>query len=62
MKLTPRHRQIALLVTEGLQSKHIAARLELSERTVEWHIAKLFRKFGAHNRAGFVYRFLKDSG
>ena len=57
--MTLRQKQIMRLVVEGLQSKHIGARLEISERTVEWHIARIFRDLGVHNRARLVYKAVK---
>jgi len=57
-ELTPREREVADLIAEGLTNAEIAARLGLSLRTVEGHIARLYRKTGASRRAprraGFV--------
>jgi DNA-binding CsgD family transcriptional regulator/tetratricopeptide (TPR) repeat protein len=52
--LTAREREIAGLVAEGLTSQTIAARLYLSPRTVESHIARIFRKAGVHSRAALA--------
>jgi DNA-binding NarL/FixJ family response regulator len=41
MKLSPRLMQVAELVALGYTNKRIAARLEISERTVEGYVAKL---------------------
>ena len=48
--LTGREREIAGLVVAGLQTKAIADRLVISERTVESHIAAVYRKLGVTNR------------
>lgn len=48
-ELTRRERQVAQMLAEGLTSKEIARRLEISPRTVEVYRAKLMDKFGARN-------------
>jgi DNA-binding CsgD family transcriptional regulator/tetratricopeptide (TPR) repeat protein len=47
------HRVLALAV-EGLTSREIGERLFLSPRTVESHLARLFRKIGVRNRSELV--------
>ncbi|WP_367639585.1 LuxR C-terminal-related transcriptional regulator [Marivivens sp. JLT3646] len=48
-ELTPRERQVAKMLAEGLTSKEIARGLDISPRTVEVHRARLMQKFGARN-------------
>jgi DNA-binding CsgD family transcriptional regulator len=50
--LTGREREIAGLVVAGHPTKSIAERLVISERTVETHIASIYRKLGVSNRRG----------
>ena len=48
--LTPRERDIAALVVEGLSNAEIARRLVLSPGTVGNHIAHIMRALGMRNR------------
>jgi DNA-binding NarL/FixJ family response regulator len=48
--LTPRERQIALLVGEGYANRGISSRLMMSEKTVKGHLTRMFRKLGMSNR------------
>ncbi len=47
--LTRREREILSYLSDGLTSKEIARKLEISHRTVEVYRAKLLRKFGVNN-------------
>jgi DNA-binding CsgD family transcriptional regulator/tetratricopeptide (TPR) repeat protein len=48
--LTPREREIALLVVEGLTNRQISARLSISERTAANHVAKILDKLDLRSR------------
>jgi len=52
--LSPRECEILGLVAAGLANKEIAARLNLSHRTVEKHVESLLRKTGATSRTMLV--------
>lgn len=54
--LTPRQRQILLLLVDGVRAKEIAARLTLSETTVRNHIKAILRELGAHSQLEAVAR------
>ncbi|WP_435243150.1 LuxR C-terminal-related transcriptional regulator [Streptomyces cucumeris] len=49
--LTPREKQIAKLVSEGLTNKEIAARLVIAPRTAEGHVQRILIKLGFSSRA-----------
>ena len=48
--LTPREREIARLVGEGINNKLIARRLDITERTVKAHLGSVFAKLGVTGR------------
>ncbi len=48
--LTAREREILELLAQGLSNKIIAARLYLSVRTVEGHLANIYSRLGVHSR------------
>ncbi len=50
-RLTAREREVALLVARGLTNRRIAQKLSISERTVENHIGKIFKKLGFSSRS-----------
>ncbi|MFC8042862.1 ATP-binding protein [Nocardia sp. NPDC057353] len=49
-RLTPREREVAAWVAEGLTNRQIAEKLVLSTRTVEGHVEHLLRKLGLRRR------------
>ena len=56
--LTPREREIAALLIEGLTSKQIGKRLAISPRTVDVYRARLMRKFDAATTPLLVQKLL----
>jgi DNA-binding NarL/FixJ family response regulator len=54
--ITARELQILEHVSLGLTMKQVASRLGVSPRTVEAHLAKLYRKLGARNRVQALSR------
>ncbi|MFF8380150.1 AAA family ATPase [Streptomyces sp. NPDC015661] len=58
--LTPREREISALVAEGLTNQAVADRLCLSPRTVESHVARVYRKTGVETRAGLASLVVRD--
>jgi DNA-binding NarL/FixJ family response regulator len=52
--LTDREIEVLRLLAEGLSNKEIAARMEISEHTVKFHVASIMGKLGANNRTEAV--------
>jgi non-specific serine/threonine protein kinase len=50
-RLTPRERDVAVLIARGLSSPRIAASLVISERTADAHADNIRAKLGLHSRA-----------
>ncbi|MCL4393947.1 MAG: response regulator transcription factor [Chloroflexi bacterium] len=48
--LTERERQVLALIVRGAQNKEIAARLNITERTVKAHLASIFNRLGVNSR------------
>jgi len=49
--LTPRERQVMVLVASGLMNKQVASELSISEATVKMHRGSVMRKMGARSVA-----------
>jgi len=58
--LTPRELEILSLIVAGLANKEIAYRLEISDRTVQFHIRSVFEKTGARSRTEAAVLALKN--
>jgi DNA-binding NarL/FixJ family response regulator len=52
--LTPREKEVALLLRENLPTKQIAAELRISSITVRRHVSQLIRKLGVPTRSAAV--------
>ncbi|MFS0703723.1 response regulator [Cellulomonas sp. 179-A 9B4 NHS] len=59
--LTPRERDVAVAVAQGLSNTEVAARLHLGLATVKTHVGHLYAKLGAANRVQ-VARVVHDAG
>jgi DNA-binding NarL/FixJ family response regulator len=57
--LTPRQREILQLVAEGQSAKQIAATLDISPRTVEFHKYQAMEALGLHTNAELVHYAIK---
>ena len=56
-ELTPQELQVALQVAEGKTNKEAGAALFLSPKTVEFHLARVYRKLDLSSRAELIRRF-----
>ena len=55
-ELTPTEQRVARLVAEGRKNREVAAALFMSVRTVEWNLAKVYRKLGIRSRTELAAR------
>ncbi len=60
--LTDRERDVARLVADGASNRDIAERLHLSVRTVEAHLAHIYRKLGVASRAVLAVEAARSAG
>ena len=58
--LTPREREIALLVADGLSNKQVASRVHLSIDTVKKNLSRIYAKFGVHDRTELAARLHRN--
>ena len=58
--LTAREIEVLELLAEGLSNKAIAARLDISDQTVKFHVASICGKLGAANRTDAVRRAIRQ--
>lgn len=49
--LTPQERRIVTLLQQKYSNKEIGGALDITERTVKFHLANIFQKVGAHDRS-----------
>jgi DNA-binding NarL/FixJ family response regulator len=52
--LSRREREVLISILNGLTNKEIASDLHISERTVKFHVSRLFQKFGAQRRSDLI--------
>jgi DNA-binding CsgD family transcriptional regulator len=57
--LTPRERDVATLVVDGLTDREIAAHLSLSRHTVGQHTGQIYRKLGVRSRGELIALLLR---
>ncbi len=52
--LSPRERQIAMMIARGLSNRDVACKLGLSDGTVKLHVHRILRKLGAKSRYSLI--------
>lgn len=57
-RLTPREREVAMLVLQGFSNRTIAGRLSLTEYTVEGYVRRILAKVGVNSRTALVAAIL----
>ena len=58
--LTPREKEILLLITQGMTNELIADKLFISVQTVRNHLKNIYDKLQVHSRAQVVVKAFKD--
>jgi DNA-binding NarL/FixJ family response regulator len=58
--LTAREQEVLRLLARGLRNKEIAARLYVSERTVNFHLANIYQKLNVSGRTEALSKALEQ--
>jgi DNA-binding NarL/FixJ family response regulator len=59
LELTPREKQVLILIIQGKSNKEIAAALQVTESTVKYHVGLIFTKLGVSARTEAATAALK---
>jgi DNA-binding NarL/FixJ family response regulator len=60
-RLSQREQQVLDSLLENLSNKEIASKLNISERTVKFHVSNLLAKFGVQRRADLIVLCFQQS-
>lgn len=55
--LTPREIEVIELIMQGYESKEVGVALEISKRTVDFHLANVMDKLRANNRVTMILAY-----
>ena len=58
--LTPRERDVLVLLADGAGNREIASHLDISEHTVKFHLSAIYGKLGASTRTDAVRKALRS--
>jgi len=59
-RLHPRELQVLRLTAKGFSNKEIASELDISDRTVQTHLVRIFRELGVSSRTEAVLHALRE--
>jgi DNA-binding NarL/FixJ family response regulator len=59
-QLSPRQKEVLILVADGMKYKEIAATLGVTERTVKYHMEEILRKLHLENRSQAVKYIIRE--
>lgn len=59
--LSPREQQVLDGLLENLSNKEIGVRLNITERTVKFHVSRILAKFKVQRRADLILRFYQQN-
>jgi two-component system, NarL family, nitrate/nitrite response regulator NarL len=54
LRLSPREREVFVLILQGLTNKEIASKLGISQSTAKFHVSAVLKKCGARSRMDVV--------
>jgi DNA-binding NarL/FixJ family response regulator len=54
LQATPREREVLEMLAREMSNKEIAGQLNITERTVKFHVSRLLAKYGRRNRRELV--------
>lgn len=58
--LTPREKEIRILLFEGLTNQEMSIRLGIKEESVKNALSRLFAKFHVHSRSLLLLKFIEQ--
>ncbi|MDR1378540.1 MAG: response regulator transcription factor [Synergistaceae bacterium] len=58
-ELSPREKEVLLLAGQGMSAHEVGARLSITDRTVQAHLASIYGKLGARNKTEAILIALK---
>jgi DNA-binding NarL/FixJ family response regulator len=60
--LSRREKEVVQGLLDNLSNKEIASKLNISERTVKFHVSNLLQKFNVRRRADLIVLAFQESG